>query len=312
MKHFIFGYGSLICPQSRAITAPTLQNAIAEPVIIDHIERTWSARVLGDLPLPSLNSDERSSEVASEEVQNGDHVIKGWTPMGVRFKQGSRCNGVLIHVDEEELKRFDIREGGYERFKINVADIYQHLENEKDLKSSLKEKNPLDDVRCTECRLVFENANQQRLGRSFGKSSSEDSSSDLAVWVYMQSIDLPPNRSFPITQSYVDIIMRGCLSISHDFARRYLQTTQGWWHDGQQSDDSKSFEASSETGGNSPRSCPRDVKQCMDNHHTWVNDRHAPMYVRADRQFSFKMGEEIDKLIGEQHAHALKRRVVSM
>ena len=45
MKNFIFGYGSLICPQSRAITAPTLSNAIAEPVVVNHIERTWSARV---------------------------------------------------------------------------------------------------------------------------------------------------------------------------------------------------------------------------------------------------------------------------
>ena len=74
MKHFIFGYGSLICPQSRSQTAPTLQAAIAEPVIIYHIERTWSARVLkGD----SLVLD-----------ASRDH-IRGWTPMGIRKRQGA-------------------------------------------------------------------------------------------------------------------------------------------------------------------------------------------------------------------------------
>ena len=101
MKHFIFGYGSLICPQSRAVTAPTL-TSVAEPVVIHGIERTWSARVTKD---PSNSNGSR------------DH-IEGWTPMGVRVKRGTKCNGVLICVDEEELERFDIREGKKRRIYV--------------------------------------------------------------------------------------------------------------------------------------------------------------------------------------------------
>ena len=47
-------------------------------------------------------------------------------------------------------------------------------------------------------------------------------------------------------------------------------------------------------------------------HHTWINDRLNPMYVRADNEFSLQNGEAIDELIKEHHPHALQRRVISM
>lgn len=50
----------------------------------------------------------------------------------------------------------------------------------------------------------------------------------------------------------------------------------------------------------------------IDEHHTWVDDRHAPMYVRADSEYSIEHGAKIDELIGEHHPHALERRVTSM
>ena len=40
MKHFIFGYGSLMCPQSRSVTAPNLES-IAEPVVITGMCVSW-------------------------------------------------------------------------------------------------------------------------------------------------------------------------------------------------------------------------------------------------------------------------------
>ena len=113
--------------------------------------------------------------------------------------------------------------------------------------------------------------------------------------VYIQSDDLPANRHYPITQSYLDIIMRGCLSISTDFARRFLETTSGWWHDGK-----SSTHVSDEDHSTDP------------DHHTWVNDRHDPMYIRADSEYSVENGAVIDKLIEEHHSDALKRRVTSM
>ena len=114
--------------------------------------------------------------------------------------------------------------------------------------------------------------------------------------------------------------MRGCLSISHDFARRFLETTHGWWHDGskEHKDESISSEPTSmqtkerKDAKSKEIVSEKDRQSSIDSHHTWVNDRHDPMYVRADSEYSLKKGDEIDKLIGEHHKDALKRRVMSM
>eukprot|EP00970_Alexandrium_tamarense_P014764 scaffold4343_cov195-Alexandrium_tamarense.AAC.22 len=334
MKHFIFGYGSLICPQSRVITSPTLHNVVAEPVVIHHIERTWSARV--------------TRKQATS--QSGRDHIEGWTPMGVRMRYGANCNGVLIHVDEEELMRFDVREAGYERYRIDLANIHPHLDTDSlidkrlPLWPSTSQHKPytassdvmslaLKDVQCFECRRVLEMGFELRR-RRYDKSSPNDNdiqrddneslsvnddeeSSNMSVWVYIQSKDLPANKHYPITQSYLDIIMRGCLSISPDFARRFLETTQGWWHDEQakQGDDGKCTSEERATSLNESTIAPvaLDEKETtVNDHHTWVNDRRSPMYVRADSEYSLENGDDIDKLIEEHHPHALKRRVTSL
>jgi len=266
MRHFIFGYGSLICQQSRSITAPTLQGAIAEPVIISHIERIWAARV------PTRNSN----PVADE---SRDH-IRGWTPMGIRRRHGASCNGVLIHVDEEELTRFDVREEGYKRHRIDLIDVYPHYESTDS--SSAADAPVTNAVRCPECNIVFEKAHKKRT------TNNNLDESDIYVWVYIQNDESAPNPSYPITQSYVDIIMRGCLSVSKEFARKFLETTHGWWNDGDLDGISR------------------------DTHHTWVDDRQSPMYVRADSDFSMEHGDAIDRLIEEHHPNALKKRVISM
>ncbi|KAL7473414.1 hypothetical protein ACHAXS_013868 [Conticribra weissflogii] len=315
MKHFVFGYGSLICSQSRAVTAPTLKDAVAEPVVIRNIERTWSARVVRE-PAPespptktNAHPSRRSDASHAVQVVNREHV-EGWTPMGVRFRRGAKCNGVLIHVDDEELARFDIREGGYGRHKIDCVDIFHHLEysNQEDEQLSPQPVCALDKVQCNECRILLEKASEKRFKQAIGDTIDADVvSSDISVWVYMQSVDLPPNPSFPITQSYVDIIMRGCLQISHDFAHMFLQTTKGWWQDKQQKTDERSGAENEEDAYQSPQ-----VEKNGNSHHIWVDDRHAPMYVRADRQFSFEKGAEIDNLIEKHHPNALKRRVLSL
>lgn len=291
MKHFIFGYGSLLCPQSRSITAPGL-TSIAEPCLIKNIERTWSARVTRS---PSSKND------------RGRKHIEGWTPMGVRVREGTMCNGVLICIDEDELRRFDVRETGYDRHRIDVCNIMPHVETD----ALINEEMPLwtrnDEctdpgfqslamarVQCPDCRIVFEKGFAKRRQRK--QNATLDDDSCISVWVYIQSCDLPANPRYPITQSYLDIIMRGCLSISYDFARRFLETTDGWWHDGK---------ASHQAGGERTRDSIVD-------HHTWINDRHNPMYVRADSDYSIKHGEVIDKLIEEHHPDALKRRVMSI
>jgi len=44
VHHFVFGYGSLICPESRSITNPGLAGKEPLPVVIQDVERVWSAR----------------------------------------------------------------------------------------------------------------------------------------------------------------------------------------------------------------------------------------------------------------------------
>lgn len=157
----------------------------------------------------------------------------------------------------------------------------------------------------------------------------------LRIFLLLFRISLPAERSFPITQSYVDIIMRGCLSISHDFARRFLRTTHGWWIDDHvPSTQNNVDECGVERAAT--KEVPSDIVIVIDrlgegddgqrrrrmnglaeeeeedgrcHHHTWVNDRHAPMYVRADSEYSLENGRVIDELIGEHHPHALLRRV---
>jgi len=46
VHNYVFGYGSLICPDSRKITNPGLANKEPLPVIIQDVERVWSARTV--------------------------------------------------------------------------------------------------------------------------------------------------------------------------------------------------------------------------------------------------------------------------
>ena len=81
--------------------------------------------------------------------------------------------------------------------------------------------------------------------------------------------------SHPIPQSYVDIIIRGCLTISEDFARSFIETTHGW----------------------------------KDDEDHWVDDREVPIYQRADTDYSDAHGETIDKLLEEHVEDELQERV---
>uniref|UniRef100_A0A7R9ZAP4 Uncharacterized protein n=1 Tax=Pseudictyota dubia TaxID=2749911 RepID=A0A7R9ZAP4_9STRA len=121
---------------------------------------------------------------------------------------------------------------------------------------------------------------------------------DLKVWVYVQHDYTPADRSYPIKQSYVDIILRGCLSISEAFARSFIDTTVGWWHDGNGSSREKISNVDQLT----------EDKDKDDDHHTWIDDRHFPLYIRSDPDYSQEMGHILDSLIKEHHPEALERR----
>lgn len=103
LQHFVFGYGSLICANSRAVTAPETGDKLVTPVIVQGLERTWAKR-----------------------------TNRGMTAMGVRFVKEGECVGVLVPVSEDELSMFDQREVGYDRILLNpdTVDVVPFLDDQ--------------------------------------------------------------------------------------------------------------------------------------------------------------------------------------
>jgi len=246
--HYIFGYGSLICSKSRAITAPTTAHSPAHPAIVNHYQRTWTAR-----GRYSANSIVHEDKLNVRQLNK----LKGGTAMGVRYKEGYKVTGVLIPVNEEELSQFDIREAGYDRVLVDL----DHVSAVPGL--------PHPDM--IEKKEEFK----------------EEMGGDIHVWIYVQQEPILATRHFPIAQSYVDIILRGCLSISEDFVRSFLETTHGWFHEDY---------------------CPKNDVDDDGEHFTWIDDRHFPLYPRADAQYSKEMAERLDSILQEHHGEALRRR----
>jgi cation transport regulator ChaC len=147
-RQFVFAYGSLINPESRAITNPSLADQEALPVMVSNVERVWSAR-----------------------------TISGYTAMGVRFREGAECSGVLLEVNAEELADLDEREKNYIRLEIHLDNVDQvpflpddvFYENEK-------------------ADIIFDAKEKQR--------------NNVKVWVYVQKEPIPADASHPIPQSY--------------------------------------------------------------------------------------------------------------
>ena len=219
--HYVFGYGSLICPESRSVTNPALAQKEPLPVVIQDVERVWSARTTG-----------------------------GYTAMGVRHKEGAECTGVLIEVEQAELEDLDQREASYDRLPIHLDNVDQVPY----LDEFYEDDHPVFDAK---------------------ESDSDVDEERVKVWIYMQKEPIMADPSHPIPQSYVDIIIRGCLTISEDFARSFIDTTAGWKHE--------------------------------EDH--WVDDRTLPIYKRADPEFSSQHGERIDQLLQEHKPEALQERV---
>ena len=310
IRHFIFGYGSLICPLSRSITAPSLAGVPATPAIVYNLQRTWSARIDGP-----------------------KHHLEGFTAMGVRFRQGHKCSGVLIEVDEEELAQFDVRETGYDRKLIELEHIHKipdlgfELEDEDHVvfrrgelarrrrSISIGDGGDIDGDRDYDLSIdndIDVETNNNEASETEDQDAFLDTTLDVAedddvrVWVYLQREHKAADKRYPIHQSYVDIILRGCLSISEGFARSFLDTTHGWHHHGDGGD--ICWEETKD--GESLGICASDAKaiEVDDDHHTWIEDRHLPLYVRADKKYSNSFGHKIDELVRDHHPEALEKR----
>lgn len=192
----------------------------------------------------------------------------GMTFMGIKHVSHAECVGVLVPIlDEAELAQLDVREYGYERTRIKHEHVQAipHLQHYGTYFTSIQK---------------HDNNNED-----------ESCSSLPNVWVYVQTAPAPIQVECPIAQSYVDIILRGALSISREFAKDVILSTRGWHaHDLILQETYKDEEKEEEQKESSTAALSV----------FWVNDRHNPIYVRADVDYSQTHGHEIDALL-EQH-----------
>jgi hypothetical protein len=186
----VFGYGSLICAQSRAVSVPALSKRQSMPVRIYGLVRTWNCRC--ETPAATF--------LGVHEIDDD----------GKTNEKRKSCVGVLIEVLKDELEPLDKREYGYQRQLIAL----ERVERVDEL------------LPTTELRDMYK---ETFLDATAGVLSSPISL-PAHIWVYVPEMSFtnPPTAAYPILQSYVDICMRGCLAISSLFLREFLITTWGW------------------------------------------------------------------------------------
>ena len=59
-------------------------------------------------------------------------------------------------------------------------------------------------------------------------SLAGESLSGATIWTYLTSRPGAPSDAYPLVQSYIDVILAGCLAFGADFAAEFIETTQGW------------------------------------------------------------------------------------
>jgi hypothetical protein len=250
IQHYVFGYGSLICPHSRALTAPSMATKTATPAMVQDMERIWSKRVR----------------------------TAGMTAMGVRFQTGATCVGVLLPVTLLELEQFDEREMGYHRVPLELNEVvvvpfldpilhYGHPDH-----------------------AIFLNAKQQQ-AQEQPTTRVKSAKPILQIWVYVPQRHIPPSVEYPIAQTYIDTILRGCLTISEEFAKELIATTKGWHP--------------IELG----EYCLKEQAYCSTVvASVWVNDRTDPLYCRGDVNHSREYSQYLDRLLESVRPSQLSKR----
>lgn len=149
-KNYVFSYGSLILKKSRDRTGVSGE---VFPARVKGYQRIW-----------------------------GDRHGKG-TYLAIKEDSESSCNGVIVEIPKNQLEKFDAREEGLTRSRIDKEEI-------------------------------------KRLDR--------EDLPDGNYWVYIPDETKEASENFPIPQSYIDVILTGCLEIGKDFAKEFIKTTKEW------------------------------------------------------------------------------------
>jgi hypothetical protein len=300
-QHYIFGYGSLICRRSRAVTLGSeSSHQIAIPVLLDGWQVRWSTRVpygmtaLGIISKPQTLAASASSSSSSSAL------------------------GVLVPVTMDELVQLDIREGEeYHRTRVSLRSVHTvPFLGDEDYQSQVDTGDGGDGVDGADHYRAIWQARQAELDSVTTTTHGNiDPQISVTVWVYEQVVPECPGPSHPIVQSYLDIILQGCLDISLDFATGFLQRVQGWSsllpprrreHDpdtGKEQDAHIiAVHATTAVAIKQPDSLGRD---CY-----FVNDRRAPIYIRSDSDWSHGQAEALDALIQAHQPAAMMQRTL--
>jgi hypothetical protein len=226
---------------------------VITPVRVQGLERVWSKR-----------------------------SISGMTAMGVQFRETADCAGICLPMSRDELDLFDQREVGYTRVPL-PPEVVRPLQDTID--ESCYDNSQHNNI----LPIKHQNIDNKRF------DSIEDflRTSSPRIWVYLPAKPCAASEEYPIAQTYMDVIIRGCLSISESFLVEFLEKTTGYYpHTVQPSEQLYD----SILPDNQPTMVPI------------VNDRHNPIYVRGDKEYSRKFSGYIDSLIQKYKPELLMNR----
>jgi hypothetical protein len=166
-----------------------------------------------------------------------DSINRTWQCVGCTpaSSPSTTVNGCITAVPPAELPSFDKREYGYKRVSLPLEQLEFVEPKDNDLHQLLEQQH-------------------------------------ATVYIYVVAERL--NQKIPLIQSYIDVIMDGCLNVSEEYAIEFVKTTGNW------------------------------------DNAVWLNDRLNVQYVRPLNYDNLVDGrvEQIDTILHEHAPKAMKQR----
>jgi cation transport regulator ChaC len=301
--HYVFGYGSLICSASRALSAPSLAHSKVLPCRIHNVVRTWNKRSL-------------KSNATYLGVQEATVMSRG-------------CVGVLIPLhsnddDQVELQALDKREQGYDRQAVPL----EWIERVDDLLSQERTSSTTQDVyRDT---FLDDVSGHHHPSATVWMYVPQQSHPPTASFPIVQSyLDICVRGCLDISEPFLQDFLASTigwdpleLELLED--DQHMQdddgdgddddddstqaSTEGWYHSSSSSSSSlwdmdtapprtrggALVTAHTRTVSDLSTDSDHDVQQPQQ---SWINDRRDPLYMRADKTFSLNHATKIDALL---------------
>lgn len=285
LHRYIAGYGSLMNRTSRAKTCDLSGgSALAFPVRIEGFRRRWSLR----------SHTRRYTALGCEMVTRSDPMAQcdseNKLTVATHDETTDFLNAVLCPLEDEhwqeQLARFDERERGYTRVEVPFDQIQVDVEAWKFwMDQSGAHAEPWDATDVKEDRLEESSEGRVRLQVSNRLQALEAGHS--VVWLYVSNQHHPPDRDFPLAQTYVDVVLSGCLDFGRRFAHDFIRTT------------AFEYAADDQTSSTVTR-----------RPFPWVDDREPARrrrYMRAEASSDLDVAT-IDALLNEHVAHVVRYR----